>query len=149
MMEIWYDLSTLMHMKTLTSALAVLVLSAGWASAQDMSGIASRSGPVTSSPATAHDITGFVAPSTPEPGLSPQSMKTPPNPHPNLKPKLGGLFVDGAKYGTVMISPNAPAEYGMGEKYLSAPSQSYDLQHESGKAAHRDAGGFKLFSIEF
>jgi len=25
----------------------------------------------------------------------------------------------------------------------------YDLQHESGPAAHRDAGGFKLFSIEF
>ncbi len=76
-------------------------------------------------------------------------MKTPPNPHPDLKPRTGGVFVDGVKYGTVMISPTAPAEYGMGEKYLAAPSQTRDLQHESGRAAHRDAGGLKLFSFEF
>ena len=49
-----------------------------------------------------------------------------------------------------MISPTAPAEYGMGEKYLSAPSQQgYDVQHETGPAAHRDSGGLKLFSLEF
>jgi hypothetical protein len=48
-----------------------------------------------------------------------------------------------------MIAPGAPAEYGMGEKYLSAPSQTYDLQHETGPAAHRDSGGFKLFTFEF
>jgi hypothetical protein len=136
-------------MKTLTSVLVLVLLSAGFAAAQDMSGIASRSQPATSSPSTAHDITGFSSPNMIGPGVSPQSMKTPPNIHPNLKPRLGGIFVDGGKYGTIMISPGAPAEYGMGEKYLSAPPQGYDLQHESGPAAHRDAGGFKLFSLEF
>jgi hypothetical protein len=136
-------------MKTLTSAFAVLILSAGWVSAQDMSDVASRSQPATSARSSAHDVTGFVAPSTPGPGISPQSMKTPPNPNVVLKPKLGGVFVDGVKYGTVMISPTAPASYGIGEKYLSAPSPSYDLQHESGPAAHREAGGMKLFSLEF
>jgi hypothetical protein len=137
-------------MKTLLPAMAFLILGTAWASAQDMSNIAERSQSATSSPATAHDVTGFMSPSyAPGPGISPQAMKTPPNPHPNLKPQLGGIFVDGAKYGTVMISPTAPAQFGLGEKYLSAPSQSYDLQHESGPAAHRDAGGMKLFSIEF
>ncbi len=136
-------------MKTLTSFIAVLALSMGYVAAQDMSGVATRSSSATSSPSTAHDVTGFIAPNTPEPGLSTQSMKSPPNPHVVLKPKLGGVFVDGVKYGTVMISPTAPAEYGMGEKYLSAPSQSYDVQHETGQAAHRDAGGIKLFSLEF
>jgi len=136
-------------MKTFTSVLAMLVLSAGWVAAQDMSGIAARSSSATSASVTAHDVTGFISPSMPGPGISPQSMKTPPNPHVVLKPKLGGVFVDGVKYGTVMISPTAPAEYGMGEKYLSAPSQTSDLQHETGKAAHRDAGGLKLFTLEF
>ena len=72
-----------------------------------------------------------------------------PNMHPNLKPQLGGVFVDGAKYGTQLINPAAPASYGIGEKYLSAPDPRYDLMHESGPAAHHDAGGIKLFSLEF
>jgi hypothetical protein len=114
-------------MKTLTTAMAVLVLSAGMAMAQD--------------------VTGFRAPN--QPGISPESSKNFPNPHPELRPKTGGIFVDGGKYGPVMISPTAPASYGMGEKYLAAPSTRYDLQHESGPAAHRDAGGMKLVTFEF
>ena len=137
-------------MKMFTSLVTALVLFASWASAQDMSNVASRTQPTTSSPSTAHDVTGFVSPFSGAPGTSPTSMKTPPNPHPNLKPRVGGVFVDGVKYGAVMISPTAPAEYGMGERYLAAPSQtSSDLQHESGPAAHRDAGGLKLVSFEF
>ena len=71
------------------------------------------------------------------------------NLHPNLTPTVGGIFVDGGKYGTQLINPAAPASYGMGEKYLAAPSSRSDLQHESGRAAHHDAGGMKLFTIEF
>src|SRR5438067_2117008 len=112
-------------MKTLTNLLAILVLSAGVAAAQD--------------------VTGFKAPQSPG---SAQSSKNPPNPHVVLKPRVGGVFVDGAKYGTVMISPTAPAEYGIGEKYLAAPSSRYDLAHESAQAAHRDAGGIKLLTFE-
>jgi hypothetical protein len=138
-------------MKTLLPTLACLMLGTAWAMAQDMSGIHSVAAPTTSAQATAMDVTGYAAPSyAPGPGVSPQSMKTPPNPHPNLKPKLGGVFVDGVKYGPDIISPAAPASYGIGERYLSAPSaQGYDLQHETGPAAHRDSGGFKLFSLEF
>jgi hypothetical protein len=139
-------------MKTFLPMLVFLVLGSAWASAQNMSGMSSpMSQPTTSAPATAHDVTGFAAPSyAPGPGVSPQAMKTPPNLHPDLKPKLGGILVDGAKYGAVMVSPMAPASYGMGERYLSAPSQQgYDLQHESGPAAQRQSGGLKLFSIEF
>jgi hypothetical protein len=135
-------------MKTITSTLAVLVLSAGLASAQTLSPQIAQ--PTTSSPSTAHDVTGFKSPSyAPGPGVTPQSMKTPPNPNVVLKPKLGGAVVDTVKYGAVMISPGAPTEYGIGEKYLSAPSPSYDVQHESAMAAHRDAGGIKFFSLEF
>ena len=73
-----------------------------------------------------------------------------PNIHPNLKPQLGGVVVDGfTKYGAELINPAAPASYGMGEKYLSAPDPRYDLMHESGPAAHHDAGGIKVFSLEF
>jgi hypothetical protein len=123
-------------MKMLTTAFALLVMTTGFAAAQDMSNISERT-PTTSAASTARDVTGFYAP------------YTAPNPHPDLRPRIGGVFTDGVKYGTVMISPAAPAEYGMGEKYLSAPSPSYDLQHESGPAAHRPAGGLKLFSFEF
>ena len=103
-------------MKTLTNILALLVLSAGIAAAQD--------------------VTGFKAPQNPG---STQSIKSPPNPNVVLKPKLGGVFIDGGKNGWVMVSPAAPAEYGMGEKYLAAPSSREDLQHESTRAAHHDA----------
>jgi hypothetical protein len=136
-------------MKTLFLILAFVALTAFSAQAQDMSGISSRAQPATSSASMAHDVTGFSASGSVAPALSNESSKTPPNPHPDLRPRVGGIFVDGAKYGTVLISPAAPAEYGRGEKYLSAPSQTYDLQHETGQAAHRDAGGFKLFSFEF
>ena len=135
-------------MKPFVSALAVLILTAGWVSAQDNSNVASRLAPVTSSKSTAHDLTGFVAPGT-APALNPESTHAFPNPHPDLRPRAGGIFADGAKYGTVIISPTAPAAYGVGEKYLAAPSPSYDLQHESGPAAHRPAAGLKLFSLEF
>jgi len=114
-------------MKTLTHVIAILALSASMAMAQD--------------------VTGFRAPN--QPGVSPESSKRAPNPHPDLSPRATGVFVDGGKYGPVLISPAAPHEFGMGEKYLAAPSTRWDLQHESGRAAHRDAGGIKLFSWEF
>src|SRR5471032_1909793 len=112
-------------MKTLTTFLAVLALSAGLAAAQD--------------------VTGFKAPKE----LGPSQSSKMPNPHPVLTPQLGGVFVDGAKYGTQLINPCAPASYGMGEKYLAAPSSRYDLERESGRAAHHDTGGIKLFTLEF
>lgn len=134
-------------MKTLCLAVVSLALGTTWAAAQDISHVAQ---PVTSAPATAQDVTGFMAPSwAPGPGMTSKQMQTPPNPHPNLKPKLGGIFVDGAKYGPEIISPTAPPEWGNGERYLSAPSPMQDVQHISGSAAHRDSGGFKLFSFEF
>ena len=135
-------------MKTFASALAILILSAGWVAAQDTSNVASRLQPVTSARSSAHDVTGFVAPGT-APALDPESTHAFPNPHPDLKPRAGGVFTDGVKYGTVMISPTAPATYGIGERYLAAPSPTQDVQHESGPAAHRPAAGLKLFSIEF
>ena len=115
-------------MKTLTVLLTAFALTCGFVSAQD--------------------VTGFKAPKTFDdtPG---KKIVTPPNPHPDLKPQLGGVFVDGAKYGAILISPGAPASYGIGEKYLAAPSTRADLQHESAQAAHHDAGGIKLFSFEF
>jgi len=132
-------------MKTLTKILAILALSGVLAAAQDLSGNANNS---VSGVSARSDVNGFKSPAT----LGPQSskgFKTAPNLHPNLKPQLGGVFVDGAKYGTQLINPCAPASYGMGEKYLSAPSSRADLQHESGRAAHHDAGGIKVFSLEF
>jgi len=130
-------------MKTLTTFLTVLALSFGVASAQDISGNANR--PVSET-AKGADVTGFRAPA--ELGPTSESSKAP-NMHPDLTPKLGGIFVDGAKYGTQLINPAAPASYGMGEKYLSAPDARYDLERETGRAAHHDTGGFKLFSLEF
>ncbi len=129
-----------MNMKALTILFTILLLSAGAASAQSLNELA-----VTTTQSS--DLTGFQ--STQGPGYSSQNFKSPPNPHVILKPQVGGIFVDGAKYGTIMISPSAPASYGLGAKYLSAPSTRTDLQHESGAAAHRDTGGFKLFTFEF
>ncbi len=114
-------------MKMLTVLLATFALTCGFASAQD--------------------VTGFKAPKNFD--TTPSKVVAPPNLHPDLKPQLGGVFVDGAKYGTILISPTAPASYGVGAKYLSAPSSRADLQNECGPAAHHDAGGIKLFSIEF
>lgn len=127
-------------MKMLAALFAILLVSAGFASAQSLNELA-----VT--PAQSADLTGFY--SKQGPGFNSGTLKTPPNPHVVLKPTVGGVFVDGAKYGTVMISPAAPASYGLGQRYLSAPSSGVDLQHESGPAAHRDTGGFKLFTFEF
>ncbi len=112
-------------MKTLTAFLAIFAISISVAAAQD--------------------VTGFRAPKN----LGPVNESSRPNIHPNLAPQLGGVFVDGAKYGTQMINPYAPASYGVGEKYLSAPSTREDLKNESAQAAHRDAGGIKLFTFEF
>ena len=113
-------------MKTLTTFLAVLALSVTLAAAQD--------------------VTGFQAPKT----LGPSQSSKAPNIHPDLRPQLGGVFIDGAKYGTQLINPAAPASYGIGEKYLSAPSDSgQDVQHMSGPAGHHDSGGIKLFTLEF
>ncbi len=131
-------------MKTLTAFLSVLVLSLSVAAAQDVSGNANR--PAATGAAAGADVTGFHAPS--ELGPTTESSKAP-NTHPNLKPRLGGVFVDGGKYGTQLINPAAPASYGMGEKYLTAPDPRYDLMHETGRAAHHDAGGIKLFTLEF
>jgi hypothetical protein len=130
-------------MKSLASLLAVLALSATLAAAQDLSGNANH--PVQPG-SVASDVTGFHAPSTLGPN---QSSKGFPNIHPNLAPRLGGVFADGGKYGTQLINPAAPASFGMGEKYLAAPSAGADLQHESGRAAHHDAGGIKLLTWEF
>jgi hypothetical protein len=133
-------------MKTLTTFLAISALSISLAAAQDLSGNANGSG--TRGAGTANgavDVTGFRAPAE----LGPTQSSKFPNTHPNLKPQLGGVFVDGAKYGTQLINPAAPASYGIGQKYLSAPDPRWDTQHESGPAAHRDAGGIKVFTLEF
>jgi hypothetical protein len=139
-------------MKTLTTLAAFLVLSAGVAFAQSEStGSANNSvSSVTpnSTGTTAHDVTGFSNKNT-GPGITQDERDRPPNMHPNLKPQPGGVATAIYKHGAVMISPVAPASYGMGEKYLSAPDPQYDVAHEVGPAAHRDSGGFKLFSLEF
>jgi hypothetical protein len=132
-----------MTMKTLTALMVALALSATWAVAQDLSGNANH--PASPGSAAGADVTGFRSPTT----LGPSESSKFPNTHPDLRPQLGGGFVDGAKYGTQLINPCAPASYGMGEKYLSAPSDRYDLERESGRAAHHDAGGIKLFTFEF
>ena len=132
-------------MKTLLSLFAAVGLTFGVAAAQDLSGNSNNSVAGTKAGV---DVGGFQAPRD-STRRRRESSKFP-NPHPNLKPQLGGILVDGpTKYGAELINPAAPASYGYGAKYLSAPSSTYDLQHESGPAAHRDAGGFKLFSIEF
>jgi hypothetical protein len=131
-------------MKTLIAFLSVFALSISLAAAQDTSGNANH--PATVGAASGADMTGFHAPK--ELGPTNESSKAP-NMHPNLTPQLGGVFVDGGKYGTQLINPCAPASYGIGQKYLAAPSSSWDLQHESGRAAHHDANGIKLFSFEF
>jgi len=130
-------------MKTITSLFAVFLLSAGFAAAQDLNGLAMTSIHTSGS----SDLTGFKV--VQSPGYNPAAATTPPNPKVVLKPEFHGVFVDGAKYGWEIISPGAPASWGNGEKYLSAPSTRADLQHESGFAAHRDTGGIKLFTFEF
>ena len=115
-------------MKTLSKVLTILVLSAGIAAAQDMTGFSTKNAPA----------------------VSPESSKLAPNPHPDLKPKVGGVFVDGAKYGWVLVSPGADPAYGIGEKYLAAPRQyGPDVAHLSSPGSNRDAGGIKLFTFEF
>jgi len=130
-------------MKIFLAAFATLALSMGAAFAQTTTPIH----PVTTSAGSAHDETGFSARN--DSAVSPESTKAQPNPHPVLTPRAGGVFVDGAKYGWVMISPAAPAEYGIGAKYLAAPNSRYDLERECGPAAHHDAGGIKLLTFEF
>jgi hypothetical protein len=134
-------------MKTLAILASVLVLTAGSAYAQSESNSVSHSSSVGTGNVNGADVTGFRARTYP--GQSPAQANRPPNPNVVLKPKLGGAVTDTVKYGAVMVSPTAPAEYGMGEKYLAAPDSRYDLDHESGPAAHRDTGGIKLFSLEF
>ncbi len=128
-------------MKMLITLVTVLALSATCAAAQDLSGNVNGSG----TRGGGSDVTGFHAPAQ----LGPSESSKSPNMHPTLTPQLGGVFVDGAKYGTQLINPAAPASYGIGAKYLSAPDPRYDLERESGRAAHRDAGGIKLFTLEF
>ena len=132
-------------MKTLLSLFVSVGLTFGVAAAQDLSGNSNNSVAGTH---TGVDLTGFQAPS--ELNRTPTESSKFPNTHPDLRPRLGGILVDGpTKYGGELINPAASPSYGYGEKYLSAPSSTYDLQHESGPAAHRDAGGFKLFSFQF
>jgi hypothetical protein len=130
-------------MKTLTSLFAVFILSAGVATAQDLNGLVMTSNHTNGS----GDVTGYRY--TYAPGYNPATLKSPPNPKVIIKPEVGGIFVDGAKYGWNIISPAAPITWGNGEKYMTAPDPEQDLMHESGPAAHRQSGGFKLFSIEF
>jgi len=130
-------------MKMLLAFAVILFATAGYAAAQDMNGLAMT----TIHSSGSSDLTGFHA--TQGPGFNFDASKVPPNPKVIVTPQIGGVFVDGIKYGFIMISPAAPAEYGNGEKYLAAPSSKADLQHESGPAAHRDTGGIKLFSFEF
>jgi hypothetical protein len=130
-------------MKTLTSLIAVLLLSGGFAAAQDLSGL-------TASPAHTSgqsDLTGYKY--NYAPGYNATQAKSAPDPKVVLKPKAGGIFVDGAKYGWTIISPAAPVTWGNGEKYMTSPDPRYDLLQESGPAAHRQSGGFKLFSLDF
>jgi len=132
-------------MKTLLSLFVAVGLTFGVAAAQDLSGNANNS---VAGTRAGTDISGFKSPSALNQTTN-ESSKFP-NTHPNLAPRLGGVLVDGStKYGAELINPAAPDSYGYGGKYLSAPSSMYDLQHESGPAAHRDAGGIKLFSFEF
>ncbi len=132
-------------MKTLTSILAVFLLSAGFAAAQDLSGLVGTSAHTSGQ----RDVSGYKY--NYAPGYNPVTAKAAPNPKVVLKPQVGGIFVDGGKYGWTIISPAAPVTWGNGEKYMTAPAPapSADLLQESGPAAHRDSGGFKLFSLEF
>jgi hypothetical protein len=134
-------------MKTLT-ILGTLLLVSGTASLADSYNNTIARPASSKSEVVTHDVTGFSNPYT-GPGKTRESIERAPNMHPDLKPRLGGIATDTVKYGPVMFSPVAPASYGMGEQYLTAPSSTYDLPHESGQAAHRDAGGIKVFSIEF
>jgi hypothetical protein len=132
-------------MKTTLALLgSMLVLSMGAAFAQS----ANQAPATSANEQVTHDVTGFSSKWS-GPGLTKEQINRPPNPNVILKPKLGGAAVAIATYGPVMISPTAPASYGNGERYLSAPDPRADLPHESGPAAHRDAGGIKLFSLEF
>jgi hypothetical protein len=139
-------------MKTLTILASLFLLSSAAAFAQaNTVGAANNSvSSVTSSSTSyvAHDVTGFSNPYT-GPGKTKESIERAPDLHPNLKPQPGGVATDVVKYGPVMLSPTAPASYGIGAKYLSAPDPREDVSHESGPAAHRDSGGLKLFSLEF
>ena len=132
-------------MKTLLSLLVAVGLTYSVAAAQDLSGNANNS-VAGIRPGT--DISGFRSPA--KLNQSPNESSKFPNTHPDLRPQFGGVLVDGpTKYGAELINPAASPSYGYGAKYLSAPSSTYDLQHESGPAAHRDAGGIKLLSFEF
>jgi len=132
-------------MKTLLSLFVAVGLTYSVAAAQDLSGNANNS---VAGMRAGTDISGFRAPE--KLNQTPNESSKFPNTHPDLRPQFGGVLVDGpTKYGAELINPAAPASYGYGAKYLSAPSSMYDLQHESGPAAHRDAGGIKLLSFEF
>jgi hypothetical protein len=140
-------------MKTLTLLLvSILLLSGGAAFAQNTGGGSLNN--EVSRPASSknelvtHDVTGFTNPYT-GPGVTKESIDRPPNLHPNLKPQPGGIVTDTVKYGPELYSPFAPASLGNGERYLSAPDPRYDVDHEAGPAAHREAGGLKVFSLEF
>jgi hypothetical protein len=130
-------------MKTLASLIAVTFLSVGMAAAQDLNGLVMTSNHTSGQ----GDITGYRY--NYAPGYNPATAKSLPNPKVTLKPQVGGIFVDGAKYGWTIISPVAPITWGNGEKYMTAPDPRADLLQESGPAAHRQSGGFKLFSLEF
>ena len=134
-------------MKTLT-ILGTLLLVSGTASLADSANNTIAQPTTSRNEVVMHDVTGFSNPYT-GPGKTKESIERAPDTHPDLKPQTGGVATALVKYGPVMISPAAPASYGMGERYLTAPSSQYDLPHESGQAAHRDSGGIKVFSIEF
>ena len=141
---------TLLRMKTLTQILAVLVLSSGMAAAQDLSGNANNSVSGVGQPgARSADVTGFRSPSNTWAANPRRASALCPTCTRICSPSSAASLSMARKYGTQLINPAAPASYGYGEKYLSAPSSRADLEHESGRAAHHDAGGIKLFSMEF
>jgi hypothetical protein len=137
-------------MKTTFALLgSILLLSTGAAFAQSAgNGVSANATTTSANQKTGHDITGFSSKWS-GPGLTQKQIYTPPNPNVVLKPRAAGATVAIYHYGPVMLSPVAPASYGIGERYLAAPDSRYDLDHESGPAAHRDTGGIKLFSLEF
>jgi hypothetical protein len=131
-------------MKYLASLLVAVGITMGVAAAQDLSGNANNS--VAGLPRGGADVTGFRSSVYAAPTRNGKEIV---NPHPDLRPRMGGVWVDAGKDGTQLINPGAPAEYGIGEKYLAAPAARFDLERESGPAAHHDAGGIKLVTFEF
>ncbi|PTY02341.1 hypothetical protein DB346_09530 [Verrucomicrobia bacterium LW23] len=71
------------------------------------------------------------------------------NPQPDLSPEETGAGTAVWKKGPVMISPFAPARYGMGSKYLAAAPFPRDAAQDNANEARYTFGGIKLFGYDF